>query len=101
MDTLKGILKFLEELEIHLALIIAGSFGSLLYISNRNDINWWQKIIAVLSGGAIANYLTPVLDSLVNIGDSTVYGFAFLLGFMGVEGVKWIIRIIKNKIKKD
>ncbi len=100
MDALKSVLKFLEELEIHLALIIAGGFGSLLFVTNRNDLNWWQKMLTVLSGGAIANYLTPVLVSLVNVGDSTVYGFAFLLGFSGLEGVKWVILVLKGKYKK-
>ena len=99
MDTINEIREFLEELEIHLAMIIAGGFGSLLYISNTNELNGWQKLLTVISGGAVANYVTPVVTSLINIGDSSIYGFAFLLGFSGVEGVRWLILLLKSKYK--
>lgn len=101
MDALSQFFKFLEELGIHVALIVAGMFGSILTIGNRKELNSWQKVLAVLSGGAIANYLTPVISDMVNINESTRYGFGFLLGFSGLEGVKWIILKIKSKHKDN
>lgn len=94
------IIQFLEDLGIHIALIIAGIFGSILSIGNKKELTGWQKVLTVVSGGAIANYLTPIVCSWVNIGESTRYGFAFLLGFSGLEGVKWIIIKIKGKYSK-
>ncbi len=97
METLERFFNFLEEIGIHIALIISGTFGALLSMGNKKELNWWQKILTILSGGSIANYLTPVVASWVNIGDSTRYGFGFLLGFSGLEGVKWIILKLKDK----
>lgn len=93
-------MEFLEELGIHVALIIAGFFGSLLAMGNKKELNGWQKVTALISGGAIANYLTPILFEYIKINQSTQYGFAFLLGFSGLEGVKWIILKIKSKQEK-
>ena len=94
---MEKVLTLLENLGIHIALIIAGIFGSILSLGNKKELTGWQKILTLVSGGAIANYLTPVISHWVNINESTKYGFAFLLGFSGLEGVKWIILKLKTR----
>ena len=97
MDELQ---KLLENLGINIALIIAGIFGSIVSMGNRKGLTIWERIISWLSGGAIANYLTPVIIGMINISESSKYGFAFLLGFSGLEGVKWLIITFKSKYSK-
>lgn len=93
--------ELLETLGINIALIIAGFFGSLVSMGNRKKLSRGERFIAWFSGGAIANYLTPFIVSMVNISEGSQYGFAFLLGFSGLEGVKWLIYTLKNKYSKD
>lgn len=91
----------LQKLGLHIALIIAGIFGGVLSIGNRNGkLNVWQTVFVLGSGGATANYLTPVLAELVSINESTKYGFAFLLGFTGLEGVKFVVLKVKERYSK-
>jgi hypothetical protein len=94
MDELKVLL---ENLGINIALILAGIFGSIVSMGNKKGLSLWERVVAWLSGGAIANYITPIIISTLNISESTKYGFAFLLGFSGLEGVKWLIITFKNK----
>ena len=100
-----SIIKFFKELEhfgIHMALIMAGVFGSIVSISHKIELNRTQRYLAMLSGGIIANYLTPVIFEYININENTQYGFACMLGFSGYEGMKWIIDRLKKKYtKKD
>ena len=100
MDSIDNLFKFLEELGLHVALIISGVFGSLLTINNKKELNVYQKMIAVISGGMIANYLTPFVCDFMNINESTRYGFGFLLGFSGLEGVKYVLLKVKKKTNK-
>lgn len=93
--------KLLENLGINIALIIAGIFGSIVSMGNKKGLTIPERIVAWLSGGAIANYVTPVIISMLNISESSMYGFAFLLGFSGLEGVKWLILTFKNKYSKE
>ena len=95
------ITRLLETLGINIALIIAGIFGSIVSLGSKKGLTLPERIVAWLSGGAIANYVTPVIINLININESSKYGFAFLLGFSGLEGVKWLIIAIKNKYSKD
>ena len=94
---MEKITDFLENVGIHIALIIAGVFGSVLSLGNKQKLSTFQKVTAIISGGAVANYLTPVLSEWIDLNDSSKYGFAFMLGFSGLESVKWILIKIKSK----
>ena len=84
-----------------LALFIAGFMGSLVQIGGKTNLGFWGKFTAIMSGGAIANYLTPVLVSLFDWSASSRYGFGFLLGFMGLKGVEVVIKAIKSRLNVD
>ena len=89
--------KFLEDLGIHFGLLIAGLFGAFVNISSEKELNVWQKWSAVASGAFTANYLTPLVFHYIKLGDSAKFGFAFLIGFLGLKFVEWIIVLLKKK----
>lgn len=93
--------EFLDYLGVNIGLIFAGFIGSFVSVGSKTDIGLTGKLVAILSGGAIANYLTPMLLSVIDLNQSAEYGFAFLLGFSGLEGVKWIISAFKRKFEKE
>lgn len=86
---------FWQDIGFELALFIAGIFGAMSNINNQK-LKLWQKLLAFISGGAIANYLTPLIFIYFNLNENTKFGIAFLLGFSGMEGVKYIIVRIKE-----
>lgn len=54
--------------------------------------DWFTTITSLLAGTLSANYLTPVVVDLVNIGNSnTQYAAAFIMGFLGLHGVEYIL----------
>jgi hypothetical protein len=93
--------KFLEDHGIHIGLIMAGLSGAFLSISVNSNLTPWQKLVVVLSGSATANYLTPLVLKYVNLGDSTQYGLAFLVGFSGLKFVEWMIVKITKGVTKN
>jgi len=100
MDSIVKALKIAEDYGIHIGLIIAGVFGSIVSISHKRDLTKAQRFMAMLSGGIIANYVTPVIFEYININENTRYGFGCMLGFSGYEGMKFIIDRLKQKYSK-
>lgn len=79
----------LQELGINITLSVAGLFGSLLMIGKQAIDNIRQTGVALVTGVASANYMTPVVCDMIRI-DNTQYqnGIAFILGFLGLKGVE-------------
>lgn len=90
--------ELLKAAGIETPLIIAGSSGAIASLSKKNNMNWPQKFIAVLSGGASANYLTPIVESWINSEPKVMYGISFLIGYGGMKFVEIIINKLFNKI---
>tara|TARA_R100000655_G_C2963166_1_gene189222 strand:- start:623 stop:931 length:309 start_codon:yes stop_codon:yes gene_type:complete len=101
MDAVDDFFKYLNDWGIHLALIIAGGVGAFVRMGKKDELNFWQKSVVILSGGSIANYLTPVVFSWINITEDLKYGFAFLLGFWGQQSVRYILFKFKDKYIDD
>ena len=89
--------EILKDLGINLPLILAGTIGGFVKTGAEKELGWQGRLTAVLSGGAIANYLTPFVVGWLDFSESSQYGFAFLLGFLGLKGVEWIILKFQNK----
>ena len=98
---MEKITDLIEDFGVHIWLIIAGLFGALLSLEDREGLTNWQKIMVFLSGGAIANYMTPLLVDWLDVNDSVRFGMAFILGFSGLKGLKWIILKIKGRYTKE
>lgn len=93
---------FLEQLGINLTLSVAGLFGSLLMVGKDAIKNIQQTGIALVTGVASANYLTPIACDIARVSDNSYQnGIAFILGFLGLKGVEAITkRFIKNHENK-
>lgn len=101
MDTVEDLFKYLNDWGIHFALVLAGGVGAFVRMGKNDELNRWQKWLVIGTGGAVANYLTPVVFHFIKVSDDLRYGFAFLLGFWGQQGVKWILFRLKDKYSKD
>jgi len=91
-------LKFLQKIGIDVWFFTAGLFGSLLNIKKRDGLTFKQQIIAILSGGITATYLTPLVVEWLNLSDYSAYGVAFLIGSIGLNSVE---AIFNKKIKNE
>lgn len=97
--TWKDWFHLLERLEINLALVLSGLFGSIAFLSKPNDMTKGQKILTVLSGVGSANYLTPLFLWIFHIPTNFGYGVGFIIGYTGLKSVEFIIK--KWKIKQE
>lgn len=96
-----GMIQFLESLGIKSILFIAGIGGGLANLMKASNLTYSQKFITILVGGFSANYLTPVVGSLMNLNDDTLYGVAFLIGFGGLKSIEILFEKVINKKKED
>jgi hypothetical protein len=97
-----GFVNFLEAIGIKTILFVAGLGGGLANLMKESKLNFWQRFLAVLTGGFSANYLTPLVGSLMNLTDDTLYGIAFLVGFGGLKSIEILFeRVVNKKDKKD
>lgn len=97
-EAFQGFGQWLKTIGIEVAFIIAGVFGGIVNISKETKMNFWQKTISIISGGAAANYLTPVFVSFLNINDNTKFGIAFVIGYMGLRSIELLIVRIKKGV---
>lgn len=93
--------KVLEYFGINVAIMFAGAVGSFVSMGQKKNLGFWGRFTSIVSGGAVAHYLTPLVIGWMDLSEGSKYGFAFLLGFSGLEGVKWIIVTLKSKYLKD
>ena len=91
---------FLESIGIKTVLFIAGVGGGLANLMKASNLTYYQKFITVLVGGFSANYLTPIVGSIMNLNDDTLYGIAFLVGFGGLKSIEILFEKIVNKKDK-
>ena len=92
-------MKFLEETGVSIWLMVSGFFGALLALKDKKGLTKRDKVISVLSGMLIANYVTPLVFEYLKINNGAIGGIAFLLGYSGLELIKWIIYTFKKKVK--
>lgn len=99
MDWIKEIEHAFKIIGFHLSLIIAGIAGA--FVSNSiKKLSIMERAFSVISGGLIANYVTPVIVDLMNLSISTSNGIAFLMGYMGLKAVELVIERIK-RVKEE
>lgn len=98
-------IKFLHEIGIDIALMIAGLSGGLVSLRKDEKLTMWQKIFTVISGGLIATYLTPIIVPLIEklIGENSniAYGAGFVIGYMGLKSIEYVISNVFTKNKKN
>lgn len=89
---------FLEGLGIHVALSVAGFFGSLLMIGKSSAYDLKTTFTSIIAGVASANYLTPAIVDMFRLADSEyVLSIAFLIGFLGLK----LVEVASKKLFKS
>lgn len=94
---------FLIRYGIDIGFLVSGFFGALLLVSKNSAQKLSTTIASILAGTACANYLTPVVMSILPQGVQTngKYAVAFVMGFMGLKGLEIILEKWFNKNIKD
>lgn len=94
---------FLIRYGIDIGFLVSGFFGALLLVSKNSAQKLSTTIASILAGTACANYLTPVVMSILPQGVQTngKYAVAFVMGFMGLKGLELILEKWFNKNIKD
>jgi|GEM_PF-2370410 len=97
------ILKWLKMLGFEIAMFIAGLFGAFVNTNNLKNLRPFERVGLIISGGLIANYITPIFADILFLNDSTRGGMAFIVGYMGMTSIAYIVEYVKEKlnIKKD
>ncbi len=86
---------------IEIGLIFAGIAGAFVSLPKKKALTFVEKVFVVFSGGAIANYLTPVFADWMNAGDQSKYGMGFLVGYLGLKSIELSIDYVKSKFKQN
>lgn len=101
MDKIGGFFKALEEYGLFVGLLIAGFFGGLVSLRDKVGLERWEKFFTVLSGPLIANYVTPIVYQYIPLDNGIQLGIGFLVGYVGIEGVQTLWKVIKAQIVKN
>jgi hypothetical protein len=89
----------LKEIGIEVGFLISGLFGAILMVSKTSANNIKQTILSIICGMASANYLTPVIIEMTNMGNTKLQnGLAFIIGFLGLKLVEVAGENLLNKL---
>lgn len=94
--------QFLLRYGIHIGFIVSGFFGALLLVSRDSAQRLSTTIASILAGTACANYLTPVVMSILpqSVQNNGKYAAAFIMGFLGLKGLELVLNKF-FKVKMD
>jgi hypothetical protein len=85
--------EFLAELGMNAGLIVAGLFGSLLTLRGDAAKRLGSVMVSLGTGVGSANYLTPVVIDLLGVQSRNLeFGIAFILGYLGLNGIDFLAR---------
>ena len=96
--------QFLLRYGIHIGFIVSGFFGALLLVSRDSAQKLSTTIASILAGTACANYLTPVVMSILpqSVQVNGKYAVAFIMGFLGLKGLELVLnKLFKVKVNVD
>ena len=102
-NDMNAIEAFLIRYGIDIGFLVSGFFGALLLVSKNSAQKLSTTVASILAGTACANYLTPVVMSILPQGvqNNGKYAVAFVMGFMGLKGLELILEKWFNKNIKD
>lgn len=85
--------QFLLSYGIDIGFLISGFFGALLLVPKNSAQRVGSTLASLLAGTACANYLTPVVMSMLPdaVQSNGKYAVAFVMGFMGLKGLEMVI----------
>ena len=99
---MKQFFHILQDLGFDFALMLAGLFGGIAFVSKPNEMNRAQKLLTVITGVSSANYLTPIAMYFMKLPNQFGFALGFLIGFSGLKSIEMIIKKYEqNKAKKN
>lgn len=102
MEKIQEVAQWFKLMGFEIFLMIAGFMGALVNVSRDKNLTIVEKALTVISGGLIANYITPLILDWIKAGESARYGMAFIMGYMGLKSVEFAIDWLhRNKPKKE
>lgn len=102
-NDMNAIEAFLIRYGIDIGFLVSGFFGALLLVSKNSAQKLSTTLASILAGTACANYLTPVVMSVLPQGVQIngKYAVAFVMGFMGLKGLELVLEKWFNRNIKD
>ena len=94
----KGFIEAMLDYGFSVVFFIAGVFGALASLVRQRQLSFTERMVTILSGGATAAYITPMLIEMVSLSEGSSYGMAFVIGFAGLKMVEWIIAAIRDRL---
>lgn len=82
---------FLEIIGINLTMVFGGFVGSVIMVKSQNEMDFKSQLLTITSGTLCANFMTPIFIDLFNLGESSQFGIAFILGYLGLKGMEKIV----------
>ena len=97
------VLKWLKVIGFEIGMFIAGLFGAFVNTNTMKSLKPYERAGLIISGGLIANYITPIFVSIMDFNESTQFGMAFVIGYMGMTSIAYIVDYVRKKlnIKED
>jgi hypothetical protein len=91
--------EFLAEIGVNAGLIVAGLFGALLTLRGDAAKRLGSITVSLGTGVGSANYLTPVVIDILGVQSRNLeFGIAFILGYLGLNGIDFLARrFFENK----
>ena len=98
---MKQLFHLLQDLGLDFALMLAGLFGGIAFVSKPNEMNRAQKLLTIITGVGSANYLTPVAMYFMKLPNQFGFALAFLIGFSGLKSIEYAIKKYEDKKTKE
>lgn len=99
-DFFESVKQGLKAVGVEVSFIFAGIAGAIVSLPKHKTLTLIEKIILIFSGGAVANYLTPLFSNWIGAGQNTRDGMAFLVGYLGFKSIELAIDFVKSKFEK-
>lgn len=90
-------MKWLKAFGFGAAEFLAGLAGAWVSTNKQKNLTTLERFSSIFSGGLIANYITPIFINIMNFSDSTTYGVAFIVGYIGMKSVEYVIDYFHKK----
>jgi hypothetical protein len=90
----------LKKIGLEIIIFISGMAGAFVSLRKEENLSVGKVLFHLTSGGLTANYLTPLIASVININSSAYLFCGFVIGYMGYKGAEMAVTFLKGKFKR-
>ena len=87
--------EIVTELGFNATLLIGGAIGGLIGLNKKRP--FWRQFLTVLASAFIANYTTPLVLEIFDMGVASTAGIGFIIGYSNKHFLEYIIEKLKKK----